>query len=97
MQVVPRQLRLAQPQKKQIPQTDDASSVAESLDKATIAELSTATIEKMTCDELARVIQAAGMSYLLNADCELQNSSSDRQRLLSLAQLARRCCRSQGY
>lgn len=78
-------------------QQDEAPALNEAMDKSLIAELSSSAIDHMTCEELARVITAAELSRLLNRDQRFVLPLGNRETLLRLAHLARRCCRNQGY
>lgn len=69
----------------------------EALDKSTVADLSSSAIEQMTCEELVRVITAAELPQQLGRGRSLELPYGDREALLRLAHLARRCCRNQGY
>ena len=68
----------------------------EPLDKPTIAELSNGTIEEMTDGELRRLIAASGHPWRSNR-LDRRLAYCDRETLIRLAYLARRCCRHQGY
>jgi hypothetical protein len=67
------------------------------LDKSMVADLSSLALERMTCEELARVICAVELPQLLDRDRNCQLPHGDREALLRLAYLARNCCRNQGY
>ena len=70
----------------------------ESLDKSTIAELSSATIERMTRDELLRVIRASCLpARHFTPESAKHWELLDEPALKRLAYLARRCCQNQGY
>jgi hypothetical protein len=73
------------------------SMLGEALDKSAVAELSAETLNEMTCEELVRVIGAADLSTWLTRDRRPQLPRGDRDALLRMAFLARRCCRNQGY
>jgi hypothetical protein len=66
----------------------------EALDKSSVAELSAALIESMTCEELIRVICAAELPTLFRPDLQQSIAFYDRETLKRLAYLARRCCQS---
>lgn len=68
----------------------------EALDKSDIAELSAATINNLTCDELVRLIQVANLPGLLRSDLDQHLRLYDRSVLTRLAHLTQRCCRNQG-
>ena len=68
----------------------------EVLDKPLIAELSNTAIEQMTSDELRHVIAASEHPWT-GRRLERRLAYCDRETLLRLAYLARRCCRNQGY
>ena len=70
---------------------------SETPDKACVAGLSAASIDRMSSDELARVILASGLPSYPCFPIEGRLRSSDRETLRRLAYLARRCCRNQGY
>jgi hypothetical protein len=63
----------------------------DALDQGTIADLPSARISEMDCDELVRVIQNAGLPFLSDETRE-HLVFRDRQTLERLANLARRCC-----
>ena len=66
------------------------------LDKPMIAELSNDAIDAMTSEELRHLIRASEHPWRGNRlDRRLQ--FCDRDTLIRLAYLARRCCRNQGY
>lgn len=67
----------------------------EALDKGTVAELSAAVINDMTCDELVRVIRVANLPAQLCPDLDRHLPFYDRPVLTRLAYLARQCCRKQ--
>jgi hypothetical protein len=67
----------------------------EALDKSDIAELSDATINDMTCDELVRMIRVAKLPDLLGCDLDRHLPFYDHPVLTRLAHLARQCCRKQ--
>lgn len=69
----------------------------EALDKLAIAELITAAIEQMTCDELARLIRATDLPTALRPDLERRLPHYDHETLRRMAYLARRCCQNRGY
>ena len=71
--------------------------VDDALDKSEVAELSMAAIDQMTCDELKRVILAADFLHRLTPNHQPVEPTGDRETLLRLAHLARRCCQHQGY
>ena len=81
----------------QIPERDlspgrGRSERAEALDRATIAEISSSDIERMTSEELARVVWAAELPHLPPA-VESRLDYRDRPTLEKLAHQARLCCR----
>lgn len=66
------------------------------LSKPAIAELTSAEIDEMTSSELVNVVRAARLASLAPwPDPELHEY--DREKLVRLVHLARRCCRQQGY
>jgi hypothetical protein len=65
---------------------------AEVLDSATIAEISSSDIERMTSEELARVVWAADLPHLPPV-VESRLDYRDRPTLEKLAHQARLCCR----
>lgn len=67
-------------------------SCCEALDRDAIGELSSDLIDRMTCEELARVIRASGVAELERWDCDGHLGLYDRTTLVRLAHLARRCC-----
>ena len=67
---------------------------AESLNRATVAELTHAQISNMTRQELIRVIETAQMR-LLAPDIADRLRFRDRATLERLSHLAHRCCRHQ--
>lgn len=69
----------------------------EPLDKSSIAELPAALIAEMTCEELCRMIRAAELPTLGGTDIDGRLTFYDRQTLIRLAHLARRCCQTQGH
>lgn len=69
----------------------------EALDRTSIAELSAATIDRMSCAELVRVICASDLSSRRRSDLLERLDYYDRATLIRLAYLARRCCQNQGY
>ena len=69
----------------------------EALDRTSIAEMSATLIDKMTHDELVRVIGASRLPTLRRADLQDRLPFYDRDTLLRLAHLARRCCQNRGY
>ena len=66
------------------------------LDKPMIAELSNDAIEAMTSDELRQLIEASEHPWRGNR-LHRRLQFCDRDTLVRLAYLARRCCRNQGY
>jgi hypothetical protein len=64
----------------------------ETLGKSSVAELSAALINSMTCDELIRVIRAADLPTLFRPELQQSIPFYDRETLKRLAYLARRCC-----
>lgn len=64
----------------------------EALDKSAIAELSAGLIDRMTCDELVRIIRAAEVPVLGRPDLYGRLPFYDRETLQRLAHVARRCC-----
>lgn len=73
------------------------SQVDQALEKSDIAELSSTAINRMTCDELLRVVQVAELPQSMTPNRKPALPSGDRETLLRLAHLARRCCQNQGY
>jgi len=67
----------------------------EALEKSDIAELSVTTINRMTCDELVRMIRVAGLPDQLCPNLDKRLPFYDHAVLVRLAHLARRCCRNQ--
>lgn len=71
----------------------DREAGSEALDVEEMANLSLRTVETMTRDELIRVIRAARLPQMnIGRFCCLEQQ--DRETLLRLAFLARRCCRN---
>jgi len=66
----------------------------EALDKSSIAKLSAASIDSMTCDELVRVIRAAELPTLFRPHLDQYLPFYDRETLKRLGYLARRCCQT---
>lgn len=69
----------------------------ELIDKSIVAELSMTAIDRMTCEELVRVIRTAELENLSCDDLNRRLPFYDRATLVRLAHLARRCCQNQGY
>jgi hypothetical protein len=67
-----------------------------SLDKPMIAELSNDAIDAMTSDELRQLIKASEHPWR-GSRLDHRLRFCDRETLVRLAYLARRCCRNQGY
>ncbi|MDA0657637.1 MAG: hypothetical protein O2931_03105 [Planctomycetota bacterium] len=67
-------------------------SCCEALDRDAIGELSSDLLDRMTCEELARIIRASGVAELERWDCEGHLGLYDRTTLVRLAHIARRCC-----
>jgi hypothetical protein len=65
-------------------------------DRKLIGELSASQIEQMTCAELAHVIRAVHPA-LLTRGMLYRLENRDREELMRLAYLCRRCCRQQRY
>ena len=65
-------------------------------DKPAVAGLAIGMISKMSREELIRVIDGADLP-LINSRNRQRLKYLDRPSLQRLAQLARRCCRNQGY
>jgi hypothetical protein len=65
-------------------------------DKPAVAGLTIGIISKMSRDELIRVIDGADLP-LIDSRNRQRLRYLDRPSLQRLAQLARRCCRNQGY
>lgn len=74
----------------------DKLTQEESLDKATIAALPAMTIQQMNREELVRLIEATDLP-MARGERSQHLLDTDRNALLRLAYLARRCCRNQGY
>jgi len=72
-------------------QTPTIGPVTEALDQGTIADLPSARISEMNCDELVRVVQNAHLPFLSVEACE-HLAFHDRKTLERLANLAQRCC-----
>jgi len=68
----------------------------EALEKSDIAELSVTTINKMTCDELVRMIRVTNLLSLLRPGLDEHLPFYDHAVLVRLAHLAQRCCSTQG-
>ena len=68
----------------------------EALEKSDIAALSATAVNKMTCDELVRMIRVANLPDMLCPDLDQHLPFYDRTVLTRLAHLAQRCCRTQG-
>ena len=81
---------------KELRQAPCQSNTLEALDKSDIAELSSTTINNMTCDELVRLIQVASLRDLLRFELDQHVPFYDRTVLTRLAHLAQRCCRTHG-
>ena len=62
------------------------------LDKSIVAELSMAAIDNMDCEELVLVIRAAELGFLQCSDLNRRLPFYDRETLVRMAYLARRCC-----
>jgi len=69
--------------------------VFDALEKSDIAELSATAINKMTSDELVRMIRIANLPALLRPDLDRHLPFYDHTVLTRLAHLARRCCCNQ--
>ena len=69
----------------------------EALDKSSIAELSAALIDSMTCGELVQMICASKLPILRRSNLHGRLAFYDRETLVRLAHLARQCCQNQGY
>ena len=67
----------------------------EALDKSSVAELSAALIDSMTCDELIQVIRTAKLQTLFRPDLQQCLPFYERETLKRLAYLARQCCQHQ--
>jgi hypothetical protein len=65
-------------------------------DKPAVAGLAIGMISRMSREELIRVIHGADLP-LINGRNRQRLRYLDRDSLQRLAQLARRCCRNQGY
>lgn len=63
------------------------------VDRSAVAELSSVLIDQMSCDELVRVIQLADLPSL-RYQAAATLAHFDRDTLLRLAYLARRCCQA---
>ena len=86
-----RETAAAQEQRRVSIQPEDC----EALDKSTIADLSATIIDKMTYDELIRVIRAAGLLAVRRDDFQGCLPLYDCGTLRRLAHLARRYCQNQ--
>jgi hypothetical protein len=73
------------------PASSRVAAALEALDQGAIADLPSARISEMNCDELVRVIRNAHLPFLADETCE-NLALHDRQTLERLANLARRCC-----
>lgn len=73
------------------------SAPNEALDRWLIAELDAVTINQMTDEELARVIEVANLPQLLNQEQSFVLPRGNREAILRLAHLARYCCRNQSH
>src|SRR5262249_36185688 len=73
------------------PTSSRVSAAHNALDQGTIADLPSARISQMPCDELWGVIQNAHLPFLSTEACE-HLPFHDRQTLERLANLAQRCC-----
>jgi hypothetical protein len=67
-----------------------------SFDKPAVASLAIGTISEMSREELIRVIHGADLPLINNRNRH-RLQYLDQASLQRLAQLARRCCRNQGY
>jgi hypothetical protein len=65
-------------------------------DKPSVAKLAIGKIAEMSREELVRVIDGSDLP-LINSSTRQRLRYLDRSTLQRLAQLARRCCRNQGY
>ncbi len=63
-------------------------------DKLAIAQLTTAEIERMNCEELVQVIRAAELPTLQSDQVVRQLPLYDKEILKRLAYRARRCCQN---
>ena len=79
------------------PNVPRQSGRVEALDRTSVAEMSATLIDKMTHDELVRVIGGSNLPTLRRADLQDRLPFYDRDTLLRLAHVARRCCQNQGY
>lgn len=68
----------------------------EALDKATISALPAMVIQQMNREELVRLIEATDLA-IIRGERAQHLMNMDRNTLLRLAYLARRCCRNEGY
>ena len=66
--------------------------IQEALDRTSIAELSATLIDRMTCEELVRLIRVAALPTLGGAEFQRRLPYYDRETLKRLAHLAWRCC-----
>jgi hypothetical protein len=79
------------------PRVGDLSEPLElGFDKPAVAGLAVGMISEMGREELIRVIHGADLP-LINSRNRHRLQYLDRSSLERLAQLARRCCRNQGY
>lgn len=69
------------------------STAATAHEQIDVADLPSLRISQMNCDELVRVVRAAQLPFL-NSDVDRRLAFRDRQTLVRLANLARRCCRN---
>lgn len=65
----------------------------DALEKSDIAQLSATAINKMTCNELVRMIRVANLAALLCSNLDEHLPFYERSVLMRLAHLAQRCCR----
>jgi hypothetical protein len=65
----------------------------DALVKSDIAQLSATAINKMTCDELVRMIRVAKLPAVLCPNLDEHLPFYDRSVPMRLAHLAQRCCR----
>jgi len=73
-----------------------AAEKCDALDKSAIVELSATLIDKMTCDELIRMIRVSELPSMRGPELQQRLEFQDRDTLVRIAHLARRYCQSQG-
>lgn len=74
-----------------------AQAQPSSFSKSLVADLTASLLFEMQPNELISVIRAADLPGHRCSEFDRQPERYDRQTLLRLAHIARRCCRTQGY